>query len=97
MLQSKHDGVVLCIRVFPGTRSKVERCSDGVIRVGVREPPERGRATSAALRALAVALGVPIGAVFLVQGATSRNKRVRVSVAANILKERIEQLPMAAE
>lgn len=97
LLQPEQNSVFLSIRVLPGTTSRVERRSDGLIRIGVREPPERGRATSAALRALAIALGVPIDTVYLVHGGASRNKRVRVTVAPDVLRERIDRLPMALD
>ncbi len=67
------------IRVRPGARStRVGGCYDGalVIRVAVRA--EGGRATTAALDALADALGVPKRDVTLVAGATSRTKVVEI-------------------
>lgn len=54
---------------------------DGALVVRVRQPPERGRATAAALEALAEALRVPRRSVSLVSGAASRRKLVDVEVA----------------
>jgi uncharacterized protein YggU (UPF0235/DUF167 family) len=53
---------------------------DGALVVRVTEPAEAGRATDAALAAVAKALRVRVGAVRLVRGATSRRKLVDVQV-----------------
>ena len=52
----------------------------GALVVAVVEPADRGRATRAALRALARALAVPPGAVTLVRGTTSRQKLIEIAV-----------------
>lgn len=67
------------MRVRPGaSRTVVGGSHDGalVIKVGARAVD--GRATAAALQALAKALGVPRRSVVLVTGATSRTKVVEV-------------------
>ena len=69
---------VLVVRVTPKSRSTDVRITDGVVRVRVTAAPEAGRATEAARRALASALGLRRTAVELVAGATSRTKRFRV-------------------
>ena len=55
---------------------------DGALVVRVTEPAAAGRANSAALLALAAALGVPRPAVTLVRGAASRRKLVEVRLPA---------------
>ena len=69
---------VLVVRVTPKSRSTDVRITDGVVRVRVTAAPEEGRATEAARRALASALGLRRTAVELEAGATSRIKRFRV-------------------
>ena len=51
---------------------------DGALVVRVVDPADGGRATDAALRAVAKALGVPRGSVTLVRGATSRRKLIEI-------------------
>lgn len=51
---------------------------DGALVVRVVEPADRGRATRAALAALAETLGIPKGQVSLIRGATSRRKTVEI-------------------
>jgi hypothetical protein len=67
------------IRVRPGAgRTAVGGSHDGALVVRVAAPAVDGRATEAALAAVAAALGVRRRAVTLVTGATSRTKVVDV-------------------
>lgn len=59
--------------------------------VKVTEPAQGGRATEAALRALADALAVPHARVHLLRGATSRRKLVEITLdEASGEPERVE-------
>ena len=70
------------IRVRPGAgRTAVGGAHDGALVVRVGAPAVDGRATAAALAAVAGALGVRTSAVRLVTGATSRTKVVEVDGA----------------
>lgn len=51
----------------------------GALVVRVTQPADQGKATAAALRAVADALGVPSRSVTLVRGATSRNKLIDIA------------------
>ncbi len=65
----------LRVRVTPGAReSAVSEWKDDVLRLKVREKAEKGRANAAVARLLADALDVPVSAVVLKRGATSREK-----------------------
>ncbi|MCL5016120.1 MAG: DUF167 domain-containing protein [Patescibacteria group bacterium] len=55
-------------------KEKVERGDDGVLRISVKEPPEDGKANKAAAEALAKFLKLPVAAVRLVSGASSKRK-----------------------
>lgn len=59
----------------------------GALVVRVTAPASEGRATSAALRAVAEALGVSSRAVIVVRGATSRRKVLDVVVPENRLEQ----------
>ena len=68
---------------------------DGALVVRVAEPAVGGRATRAALRSLAAALGVPPRAVTLVRGPTSRRKVVEIASAGDdeeVLVRRLRSL-----
>jgi hypothetical protein len=76
------DGVRLSIRVKPGaSRIRVAGQHDGALVVAVTARAVDGRATEAALAALADALGLRRRAVRLVTGATSRSKVVEIDAA----------------
>lgn len=79
------------IRVRPGAgRTEVGGEHDGALLVRVREKAADGKATAAALRALADALGLRVADVRLVSGATSRTKIVDLPDAD--LADRLEEL-----
>ncbi len=71
--------IVIRVRPRAGSTS-VGGDRDGALLVRVREPAEKGRATAAALQAVAMTLGVPERDVRLVSGGTSRTKVIEVDV-----------------
>ncbi len=80
----------VAIRVKPGSgRTVVGGRHDDALVVRVAERAVDGRATEAALRALAEALGVRRRDVRLVTGATSRTKLVEVPAT---VADRVHQL-----
>jgi len=81
--------VYVAIRVRPGaSRAGVGGRHDGALVVRVTERAVDGRATAAALAAVAKALRLPKNRVTLVSGATSRTKRVEIpdTAAADFTK-----------
>jgi uncharacterized protein YggU (UPF0235/DUF167 family) len=60
---------------------------DGALVVRVVEPADGGRATDAALRAVAEALTMPRRSVTLVRGATSRRKLIEIETPEDELVE----------
>jgi uncharacterized protein YggU (UPF0235/DUF167 family) len=62
------------------------------LRVAVAEAPEDGRANRAVCAALAAALGVPASLIAVSQGATAREKTLRISGDPTFLIPRIEAL-----
>ncbi|MBO4206966.1 DUF167 family protein [Micromonospora echinofusca] len=89
--------LTVAVRVRPGSsRTRVGGCFDGpygpAVVVAVNAPPVDGRATEAARRALAEALGLRPAAVSLRAGAASRDKLFQVEQATAGLPERVRQL-----
>ena len=82
------------IHVRPNaSRTEVGGTHDGKLVVKVAQPPSQGRATDAALDAVARALGLPRSAVRLLRGASSRHKVMDVDVAGRPgVEARIGQL-----
>ena len=81
------------IRVHPGSRRPgVGGNHDGALVVRVRERAVDGRATEAALTAVAEALSVPRRTVTLVTGATARTKTLDIPTADPATLDRLLQL-----
>jgi uncharacterized protein YggU (UPF0235/DUF167 family) len=91
----------IAIRVKPGAaRPVLGDRYDGpfgpTVVVAVREPPVDGRATKAALRALAETIGVRPARLTLPAGAASRDKLVLVEDPPDDLVERVAALLKAS-
>ena len=72
--------VVLRLHVQPGAgRSSVVGTFNGALKVKVAAPPQGGRANDACLELVAELLGVKAAQLELTSGASSRDKRVKVS------------------
>lgn len=87
----------VAVRVKPGSsRVRVGGRYDGphgpAVIVAVTARPVDGRATEAAIRALAVALGLKPTMLSLRSGAASRDKVIAVTDAPPDIAERVERL-----
>lgn len=81
------------IHVKPGSaRAGVGGAYGDALVVRVVERAVDGRATEAALRAVAAAVGVPARDVTLVSGATSRSKVVEIAGAGDAVAARLAEL-----
>ena len=90
------DDVVVHLHVQPGAgRTAVTGRHGNAVKVKVGAPPEGGRANDAVLALMAEVLGVPVASIALVGGATSREKRVRVTGVAPADVERRLELALA--
>ena len=82
--------LIVRIRVRPSSRTpRVGGCVADRLIVAVAQPAVDGRATTAALAAVATALGVRRQHVELVRGATARDKDLLLT---NLTNEEIEQI-----
>ncbi len=75
-LEERSDGVVLTIVVRPESEEEGFRVEGDELVFSTPEPPVRGRANAALVRALARLLGIRPSDVEIVYGARSRVKRV---------------------
>lgn len=73
----------LQIKVIPGARVSevVGEMEDGVLKVRVHAPPEKGKANEELVRVLAVHFGVSKSDVKVVRGHTTRQKIVEIKNA----------------
>jgi uncharacterized protein YggU (UPF0235/DUF167 family) len=59
-------------------RPGIVKMSDTNFKVSVSEPPEKGKANAAVIRALAEYLKIAPSRIFIVAGSTSKNKIVNI-------------------
>lgn len=90
-------GISLAVKVQPKSRRPglqgLAPDIDGArLKLGVTEAPEDGRANRAVCVLLADALGVPQAAVTVTQGATSRQKTLRIDGDPLSLTRKLELL-----
>lgn len=80
MITATDGGVLVAVHVQPGARrAAITGTHGGALKVRVGAPPVAGAANRAVEEALAAALGVARGHVEVVGGASSRQKKVKVS------------------
>jgi uncharacterized protein (TIGR00251 family) len=74
------EGTLLNLRVSPGAkRTEIEGpYGENAIKLRASSPPVNGRANAEVERVLAILLDVPLSAVSVVRGASSRDKTVLV-------------------
>ena len=68
----------LAVRVTPSARSASLEVVDGRLLAKVRASPKAGKATAAVLELLATALGVATSRLYLLRGATAREKSIQL-------------------
>lgn len=76
----------------PGLRGTAPSANGARLRIGVSEAAADGRANRAACAVLAGALKVPVSAVTIVSGATSREKMLHIDGDMALLTARLEAL-----
>lgn len=89
-------GVLVDVAVVPNAkRTEVVGLHDGALRVRLAAPPVDGAANEALQHWLARALGLPQRAVELVQGQTSRRKRLHARADVAAVQRWLDELQQA--
>lgn len=92
MLQQTPDGVLLSIKVIPkGGRNEIVGWEGDELKMRVKAPPEQGKANAEVIKLLAETLSIAKSRISIVQGETSRHKRVCIeapldTIAAKLIK-----------
>ena len=80
MITPTPDGCTLTLRVHPGARrNAITGSHNGALKISLTTPPTDGRANEALIAFLAEHLHLPRARIYLIQGATSRSKTVRIT------------------
>jgi uncharacterized protein (TIGR00251 family) len=79
-VQESVEGVVFTAKIVPGSSgpTRISGLLDGMLKVKVSAPPEKGKANQCLLKFLAKELGVKKNAVSILSGTTSPVKQVQV-------------------
>jgi uncharacterized protein len=80
MISIASGGIIIRVRVVPRAgRSEIAGVRDGALLVRLNAPPVDGAANAELIEVLADALAVPKRDISIASGATSKQKRVRIS------------------
>ena len=90
-IQEGDEGIVVVAKIVPGSSStRICGLLDGMLKVKVAAPPEKGKANQCLLRFLAGELGLKKNAVSLISGKTSPIKKVRIlGISAETLLKKL--------
>ena len=92
-----NDGILLSVRLTPKARQTaigdiaLDANGAASLRIAVTAPPEDGKANAAMIALLAKSWKLLKSRIKLVSGATSRNKKIRITGDAGILSHVIAQ------
>jgi uncharacterized protein (TIGR00251 family) len=88
------EGAILSVRARAGAnRNELRGEQDGMLKVGVTQAPERGKANKAIIALLSKSLALKKSQIELISGETSPQKRFLVrDVTPDDLTERIQRL-----
>ena len=84
-------GVVLAVKIVPGSsRSSIGGLLDGMLKVKISAPPEKGKANQCLVKFLAKQLGVKRNAIRIISGQTRPVKHVEVlGISAETLQKKL--------
>lgn len=91
LIQDIDGGVVFTAKVIPGSsRTAVCGLLDGMVKVKIAAPPEKGKANQRLLEFLAKQLGVKKNAISIISGQTNPVKQIQVlGISADILLRKL--------
>lgn len=80
-IQESNEGVVFTAKIVPGSSGSTRICGllDGILKVKVAAPPEKGKANQCLLKFLAKELDVKKNAISILSGKTNPVKQVLVA------------------
>jgi len=92
-LEPHPEGTILPVRAQPGARrNEIRGVQDGMLKVCVTQPPEKGKANKALVELLSKKLSLKKSQIELIAGATSHQKRFLVrGIGVDELSERIQR------
>lgn len=88
--EEKTDAVLFDVRVVPrSSKSEIVGAHDGALKVRLRSPPVDGAANAELIKLLAKSFGVAKSDVEIINGETSKNKRIKIK---NLSQSKIREV-----
>jgi uncharacterized protein len=88
MKKNRVEKITISVKVIPNSsKNSVVGCEDGVFKIRLRAIPEKGEANKALISFLSSLLEIPKSHIELIQGATSRLKRLALT---NLSQEQLK-------
>ncbi len=91
-IQESDEGIVITAKILPGSSGSTRICGllDGMLKVKVAAPPEKGKANQCLLRFLAKELNLKKNTVSILSGKTSPIKQIRIGgISAETLLKKL--------
>lgn len=87
---AKNGAILFDVRVVPrSSKSEIVGPHDGALKVKLASPPVDGAANAELIKILAKSFGVAKSDVEIINGETSKNKRIKIT---NLSKSKFEEL-----
>ena len=78
-IQQSDDGVIMVVKVIPGSsKTTIAGQLNGMLKIKLSAPPEKGKANQSLIEFLAKCLGVKKKTVSIITGVTSPVKKVKI-------------------
>lgn len=91
MIQEVDGGVVFAVKIVPGSsRTGISGVFDGMLKIKISAPPEKGKANECLVEFLAKQLGVKGNHVSIISGQRSPVKQIRIlGVSSDVLLKKL--------
>ena len=90
-IREDNDGVIFSAKIVPASsRTAIAGLLDGMVKIKVAAPPEKGKANQLLLSFLAKQLGVKIKALSIISGQSSAVKQIKIAgISTQTLREKL--------
>ena len=91
-IQEIDGSTILTVKVVPGSSSPSKICGllDGMLKIKIAAPPEKGKANQSLIHFLAKALDVKKNSIQIISGQTNPIKQIRISqISGDSIKKKL--------
>ena len=90
-IREDNDGVIFSVKIVPASsRTAIAGLLDGMVKIKIAAPPEKGKANQLLLSFLAKQLGIKTKALSIISGQGSPIKQIKITgISAQTLREKL--------